>query len=323
MPEPLRIQGLLAKEESVYGTDPTPTAADNGVRIVGDIFNSITPEFVFPNRREDVVSNSLIKAPPATPRGRIMTFDITIELKGSGSAYASGTPVRPEIDPLLMACGMSRTHVDTGGSESVTYAMADTGHSSCTIWAYAAGKLFKVVGCRGSFTWDVTAGGLGRIRFQLQGMLSTAPTNVAVPAITYSSVESPAAVGIGLAVVPNGGSSWTPEVGAIEVMSGGDFQRLDDVNAADGIGGFFAPAESPIVRIPARVVDLSDFPAYATAASANYSTIDLTIGGTQYNRVDLDIDAAYLTNDPGHGEDNGFAAYDLEFECQDLALVFD
>lgn len=323
MPEPLRLRGLLAKEESVYGTDPTPTTSVNGVRTVGDVFGAISPEFVFPNRREDVTSNSLIKAPPGTPRGRIATLDFEVELKGAGSAYSSSTPTRPEIDPLLRACGMSRTHVDTGSSESVTYAMADSSHSSCTIWGYGGGKLYKIVGCRGSFTWNIAAGGLGRIRFQLQGMLSTAPTNVASPSITYSSVESPAAVGISLAVVPNGSSSWSPEVGAIEVMSGGEFVRLDDVNAADGVSGFYAPTLNPVVRIPARVEDLSTYGAYAHAASALDHTIDLTVGSTQYNRVDLDVNAAYLTNDPGHGEDQGFAAYDLEFECQDLALIFD
>lgn len=323
MPEPLRLQGLLAKEESSYGTDPTPTAMANGVRTVGDVFGSITPEFAFPNRREDVTSNSLIKAPPGTPRGRIVTLDFEVELKGAGAAYSSSTPTRPEVDPLLMACGMSRTHVDTGSSETVTYAMTDTGHSSCTIWGYGAKKLYKIVGCRGSFAWDVVAGGLGRLRFQMQGLLSTAPTNAAVPSITYSSVESPAAVGIGLALTPSGGSEWTPEVGQVTVMSGGEFVRLDDVNAADGVGGFFAPSLAPMVRIPARVVDLTDYPAYALAAAATAHTIDLAVGGTQYNQVDLDVNAAYLVNDPGHGEDNGFGAYDLEYECQDLAIVFD
>ena len=37
MAEPLRIQGLLAKEEGTYGTDPTPAADTDGVRGIGNL----------------------------------------------------------------------------------------------------------------------------------------------------------------------------------------------------------------------------------------------------------------------------------------------
>lgn len=321
MPEPLRIEGLLVKEESTYGTDPTPTAADNGVRGVGRIWTALDSEYVFPNRREDVVSNSLIKVAPGTPAGRVVSIDYTVQLMGAGAAYSSSTPVRPECDPLIMACGMSRTHVDTGSSESVTYALADSGHSSCTIWAYAGKKLFKVVGCRGTWTWSPQAGGLGQISFQLQGMLSTAPTNSTVPSITYDSTVPPAAVGMSLALNP--GSSWSPAVSGLEISAGCQLQRMDDVNGADGLEGFFISAQAPIVSFQPRVVDLTDYSAYSLAAAATAHTIDCTLGSTQYNRVDLDVNAAYLTNDPGFAEENEFAAWSAEYECLDMALVFD
>ena len=40
---PLRLTGLLVKEEDTYGTDPTPTIADNGVRASGELWTRITP----------------------------------------------------------------------------------------------------------------------------------------------------------------------------------------------------------------------------------------------------------------------------------------
>lgn len=323
MAEPLRIQGLLAKEESVYGTDPTPVGSADGVRGVGNLWGALTPEYVFPNRREDTVSGSLIKVAPGLPAGRIVTLDYTVQLMGAGAAYSSVTPVRPECDPLLMACGMSRTHVDTGGSETVTYALTDTGHSSCTIYAYAGKKEFKIVGVRGTWTWNPTAGGLGEIRFQLQGMLS-AVANAAVPTISsYDSVLPPPLKGAALAIVPSGQSSWTPKVANLEVVAGVEVERLDDVSGSDALEGFFIPSMSPMVRVPARVVDLTDYAAYTYAGTGLTHTIDATLGSAQYNRVDLAVASAYLTNDPGHGEDNRFAAYDLEYECQDLSLVFD
>ena len=319
-PISLKIEGLLAAPEVTYGTDPTPTV---GVRGVGRIWGALSPEWAFPNTREDTVSGSIIQAAPGTPKGRMVNLTYTVELTGAGAAYkGTATIVRPPADPLFVACGMSRTHVDTGGSEKVTYALADTGHGSCTIWAYAGGKLFKISGCRGSFTWAPTAGGLGEVTFNLQGML-TGVTEADLASISYSAVMPPAAVGMALAIVPSGGSSWTPDVAGMSVESGQEIVRLDDVNAADGIEQFAIAAAAPRFTFTPRVVDLTTYPAYALAATRTVHTIDMTLGSVQYNRVKLDANLAYLVKDPGGAEDNGFAAWDVEYMLRDCAIIFD
>lgn len=320
----LRIEGLTGKEESVYATDPTPTPADNGIKGIGRNFIALSPEFVFPNRREDLVSNSRIKAPPGIPAGRICGIDYTVPAIGAGVAYSSSTPVRPECDPLLMACGMSRTHVDTVSSETVTYALTadNAGDGSAALWVYGGGLLFKVLGCRGGVTFVVNAGQLIALRFQLQGLLPAGPTQVAVPAITYDSVKAPRGIGSALTLVPNGGSSWVPAVSSFEVTSNAQVQRMDDVNGADGLEGFEISGFDPKLTFQPRVVNLSAYPAYDLVAASTPHTIDATIGNTQYNRIGLDINEAYLMNDPGHSEENKFATWSPEFELQDLALAF-
>lgn len=322
-PYNLRLEALLAKEESTYGSDPTPSASTDAIRVVGRIWEALAPEFAFPNKREDVVSNSLVKVAPGTPAGRIMSLDFAVQLIGAGAAYSSSTPVRPDIDALLMSCGMSRTHVDTGGSETVSYALADSSHLSCTIYAYAGGDLLKVTGCRGNWTWEATAGGLGQIRFQMQGFLATAPAETAVASATYDSVKPPAAVNMGLAIVPNGGSSWTPATANVTVTPGQNVVRLDDVNATDGIEAFEIVTTEPRFTMSARKPDLSDYDPWARALSAVDHTIDMTLGSTQYNRVDLDVELAHLLSDPPPGNDQGFAAAELEYELLDLVLRFD
>lgn len=317
-----RIEGLLVKEESTYGTDPTPSASVDGIRAEGRIWGSIGHEWAWPNMREDVVSNSLIGVAPAQARGRVANIDLTVQLMGAGAAYSSSTPVRPEVDALLRACAMSRTHVDTGGSEKVTYALADTGHVGVTVWAYAGGKLFKVNGCRGSFEWVIQAGTLGKIRFQLQGRLASVAES-AVASITYDSVVPPAAVGMGLALVPSGGSSWTPRVKEITVIGGVEVDRLDDVDSADGIERFEVGGQHPRFTMSPRAVDLSDYPAYTLASVRTVHTIDFTLGSTQYNRVKLDVNTAYLENDPAQEDDGRFAAFGLGYMLRDLAIVFD
>lgn len=322
-PHSLRIEGLLAKIEATYGTDPTPVAGTDGVRGVGRIWGALSHEWAFPNMREEVVSNSLVGVAPGTPKGRLVNIDYTVQLMGAGAAYASGTPVRPECDPLLMACGFARTHDDSVGTEKVTYDLADTGHSGVTVYAYAGGKLFKVTHCRGNMTWTPQAGGLGQIQFQLQGLLSAAPTETAVPAITYDSAVPPPAVSMGLAVVPDGGSSWTPRAAGLEITTGHTISRLDDVNSADGIEGFFLSRTEPTLSFQARAVDLTDYPVYARAADRTVQTIDATLGDTQYNRARLDIELAYLSGDPSPADEEGFAAWQLEYQLRDLQLEFD
>lgn len=320
-PHAIRFTGLLAKIESAYGTDPTPTAADDGVRAVGNLF--VSPEWAFPNNREDTVSNSLIGVAPGTPAGRIATLDFRVQLMGAGAAYASGTPVRPECDALLMACGFARTHTDTSSSEKIDYDLADTGHSSVTLWVYDGGKLWKIVGCRGNMTWSPQAGGLGEVQFVMQGLLSTAPTEVAVPSITYDAVVPPVGVGMGFALVPSGGSSWTPRTAGLEITTGHTIERLDDVSSADGIERFEIVRTEPMLSFQARTADLSDYPYFTLASARTVHTVDATLGSTQYNRVKLDCELAYLEADPSPGEESGVSATQKQYKLRDLQLTFD
>lgn len=319
---PLRIEGLLVGEESQYGVDPTLVAATHGVRGVGRIWSALSPEFAFPNLREDTVSNSLVGVAPGPAHGDIVTIDYTVQLMGAGAAYSSSTPVRPECDPLIRACAMSRTHVDTGSSESVSYALADTSHASVTAYVYAGGKRFVVVGIRGNMTWNPTAGGLGQIRFTLQGMV-TGVTEVSVPTITYDSVIPPAAVAMGLAIVPSGQSSWTPRTAGFEVTTGHTLDRHDDVSGTDGIEGYFIGDTKSRLTITARAKDLTTYNAWSYAKSRLVHTIDATLGSVQYNKVDLDVGLAYLVSPPQPTEDGNFAAYTLEYMLRDLVLRFD
>lgn len=321
-PYSLKLQAVSVEEEVTYGTDPTPTAGE-AIRVVGFIWPGMSFEYAFPNKRDDVFTNSLVPVAPGIPAGRICALEFEVQAIGAGAAYASATPVRPDMDALLMACGLSRTHDDSAGTESVSYALADTGHKSCTIWAYAAGDLFKVVGCRGNVVWDCTAGNLGKMRFTMSGMLSTAPAETAVLAGTYDAVIPPAAKGMSLAIVPSGGGSWTPRAARFSVTPGNRIARLDDVNSSDGIEMFSIVGREPRFNLTCRKPDLSDYTLYARSLSRVLHTIDATLGSTQYNRVDVDINAGYLINDPTPGEENELASVDLEYELQDLVIRFD
>jgi len=138
---------LLAEEESTYGTDPTPVGGTNAIQV----FNiSLAPTesanvqaaafqgFLGNSSRGTLVANKRVSA----------TFDV--EIGGSGAA---GTA--PAFGPLLKACGLSETIVS---STSVTYAPVSASFDSCTIYCFYDGTRHVLTGCRGSVTFNFTAG---------------------------------------------------------------------------------------------------------------------------------------------------------------------
>ena len=316
-PHPIKIDGLLAKVETTYGTDAAPVVGTDGVRVIGRLWSQLGDEYAFGNERENVAVGGLTEAIPAVPRGHMISLDFAVELKGAGVAYASGTPIRPEVDPLLTAAGLARTHDDTVSTESVSYAFADTGHGSATIWAYAGGKLYKIVGCRGNLVWDLLAGELGRMRFVMQGMVASI-TEIAMPSITYDSVESPGAVSLGLLI-----GGWTPNVSLASVDLGNDIVRLDDANAADAIDGFHIADRQSRFTVSARAVALSTYDPHTNLSARTVNTIDSTLGSVQYNQIKIDVNDARVITAPRPTDDNRFTGWEIDYLLRDLAILFD
>lgn len=315
-PFPLKFDGILAKEEAVYGTDPTPTIIANGIRAVGRLWPQLGDEYAFPNEREDVAVGSFVEAIPAIPRGHMINLDFQVELKGSGIAYATGSVV-PEVDPLLVACCLARVHDDTPASETVTYSLADTGHLSCTIWAYAGGKVWKIQGCRGNMIWDMVAGELGRLRFVMQGMVGSI-TEAAQPSITYDSTESPAVISMGLAL---GGVS--PNFATASLDLGNEIVRLDDGNGADGLEGFFKGDRKSRFNVGIRNVALATYDPPALQKARTIQTIAATLGSVQYNKVGIAVVDSRILPAPTPVEDNAYTGWDIVYMLRDLAILFD
>jgi hypothetical protein len=172
-----RRQLILAKEESVYGTDPTPVVGSDAI-LVRSI--SATP------LESDTVSRELIRpylghSEQLLSQTRVV-IEFEVELAGSGT---EGTA--PAYGPLLKACGLSETVV---AATSVTYAPRSTSFDSVTIHFNNSGVLHKATGCRGSFTLNAEVGAIPTIAFTFTGIYA-APTDVAISAPTYANQADP------------------------------------------------------------------------------------------------------------------------------------
>jgi hypothetical protein len=185
---------ILAKIESVYNTDPVPTAGANAVLV-----QSVVPKVSGLRMVQRPVIKANLNNVQAVYGGQLTELSFDCEIKGSGAA---GTA--PEIGVLFRGCGLHETVV---GATSVTYTPLSSAHESITLYWYEGGKkLHKITGARGDYTIKVSAGGIMLVSFKFTGHYS-APTDVSIPTPTY------------LTTVPRAALAMTITVGAVAVVA--------------------------------------------------------------------------------------------------------
>jgi hypothetical protein len=177
MPLLERKRVILAKTESTYGTDPTPTGVADAV-LVRNL--SVTPQDAdFTNR--DLVRPYLGRS-EQLPSGIRAMIEFEVEMAASGTA---GTA--PAYGSLLKACGLGETVVAV---TSVTYAPVSTNFSSVTIYYNNDGVLHKMTGCRGTVSLSMRVKDIPVFRFSFTGIYQ-AVTDTAAPTPTYTAYKTP------------------------------------------------------------------------------------------------------------------------------------
>ena len=150
---------LIAKEETTYGTDPSPSGTSNAIQVSSLEVTPIEADNVQPAAFQGFMGNSTRGTLVANKRVSV-TFEV--ELAGSGTA---GTA--PAFGPLLKACGLSETTV---ASTSVTYAPVSSSFDSATIYCFYDGTRHKITGARGSVTFNFVAGQFAVASFNFIGI---------------------------------------------------------------------------------------------------------------------------------------------------------
>jgi hypothetical protein len=172
-----RVRSILAKEETTYGTDASPTGADDAIQVSALEISPAESEVL----SRDLIRSYLGNSPQLIANTRVnVTF--TVEYSGSGTA---GTA--PQYGPLLKACGMSETVV---ASTSVTYAPVSTSFDSVTMYIDNDGIRHIVTGARGTFTMSLNANQIPVYNFTMTGQYN-APTDTASPTLTFQNQADP------------------------------------------------------------------------------------------------------------------------------------
>lgn len=175
----IRNTAILAKIESSYGVDASPTGAANAL-LVSNV--TVTPmqaqnvdrDIIRPHfgASEQLVGDRYVEA----------AFDI--EIAGSGTAGDA-----PACAPLLRACAMAED--DQAGH--VAYTPVTNSQASITIHIYDSGILHVLTGARGTVELNLQQGERPTMRFTFRGLYTT-PSASAVPATTLTAWQRPLVV---------------------------------------------------------------------------------------------------------------------------------
>lgn len=168
---------ILAKIETVYGTDAVPTGAADAVLATNV---QLSPMEGQDESRE--LELPTLGAQPTIPTGIHAKLTFEVELAASGTA---GTA--PAWGPLLRACAVAET---IAAGVSVTYNPVSLAHESATLYFFVENTKYALVGTRGTATVRVEAQKVPKIAFTFTGLF-TAPAEAAQPAPTLTAWAKP------------------------------------------------------------------------------------------------------------------------------------
>lgn len=294
MPLYERKSAILAKIETVYGTDSVPTGAANAI-LVENL--SVTP------LKQDLVERKGIQAyfgnRQSIEAGAAVEVGFDVEIAGSGAA---GTA--PAYAPLLRMCGMAETIVAV---TSAAYNPISAAFEAGTIYFHADGILHKALGCRGSVSLKLNAKVIPVYSFKFTGLYSPV-TDVALPAQTLTAFQTPLTVNntntTGFAIHGYAGvlSDFTADLGNTVVhrqVVGSESVLITDRNVTGKL------------TIEAVLVATKDF--FGIAKACTLAALTITHGTVAGNKVKIDAAKVQLMN-PSYSEQDGVKMLNLDLK---------
>lgn len=170
-------KAVLAKTETVYGTDSTPSGAANAVLLKNATINPLNGE---------MVPRDVIRAGYGTLAGwfvaRHITMNTRIDLAGAGAA---GTA--PAFSPFLRACGLAET---ISAGVKVDYTPVHSGFESVSNYFNQEGTRHIAAGMRGNAKFRFQKRKTPEIELDMIGLWKS-DTSVALPALTTTAWKDP------------------------------------------------------------------------------------------------------------------------------------
>jgi len=283
---------MLAKKETTYGTDPTPTGAANTIAIrrnslkFGPKCDHILRQILDGTLSKVSGLNSMFEA----------DFSFEVEFRGNRtngtaadiSAGSSANAV--EIDPLLQACDLAPTYTaeSTGGARNGSVAYKTTVPSnegvSCTVYFYSGNRRFKFFGCKGSVKGSLQAGQFGILTFDMKGIWtpssSVADVDISTITPTWLDTKPPVFINAGAAAVID---SYAGVFSKLDFDLANTVTRRDDANTSGGVKGFLITSRDSKCSIDPESVAEATNPVFGDLEGGTARTIHATFGSQTGN----------------------------------------
>lgn len=293
MPLLTRRRVILAKIETSYGVDPTPTGASNAI-LVRNL--NVTP------LSAEVVSRDLVRPYLGTSEQLIASkhveVEFEVEIAGSGTAGAA-----PKYDPLLRACALAAT---TTAGTSVAYTPVSAAMESVTIYYNVDGVLHKVTGARGTVEFDFAAGQIPVMKYKFTGIYN-APADTALPTVDYSAFVTPLAAN-------SANTTAFSFFGYSAPLQSINFNLSNSVNYRTLIGTEYVQITDRKVEgtavFEAPTIATKDY--FATAIGTALGALTLTHGVTGGNKFKVDSSRIDITQ-PTYTDSNGVVMLSVPF----------
>jgi hypothetical protein len=176
----MRNMLIAAKLEVTEGVDAAPLATD-AMLVSGVQPTPINATFADRNNIQPFFGH--------TGNVQISSYSqisFSVELAGSG---ALGTA--PKFAPLLKSSGFSETITP---ATKVDYVPLTTNQKSLTIDCYLDGVLHKMVGCKGSVAFSLSAGGIPMMTFTYTGYAAVITDTPNLTGLDFSAFKAPLGV---------------------------------------------------------------------------------------------------------------------------------
>ncbi len=292
MPLKFRKKTILAKVETTYGQDATPTGAANAIQV--------TEITITPMNGQTVVHDYVrpdLGARPEIPVDTHVLLEFKVSAQGSGTP---GTP--PGWGTLMRGCAMAE--VITPGT-SAAYHPVSSNEEALTMYFNIDGNLHKTVGAKGSVAMDFTSGQLPFFTFKFVG-LYVGPAAAAAPAIDLTPFKTPLPVNdantptFTLHGYQGILKTLTLDVGANAVHR--DYPNSRSVIVSDRKGSGKTSLQAP---------SLADKDFFADALNVVLDELQLVHGTVAGSIVQVDAPKIQVKN-PTYSDDQGVAMLDMD-----------
>ena len=285
---------LLAKTETTYGVDSSPTGAANAILTKDLQITPIEADMLDRNLDRAALGNDL-----SFHNGVHVTCQFSVELAGSGTA---GTA--PSWACLLKACGFGETIT---AATDVKYAPVSSSFESVTLYYNIDGQLHKITGAMGTVSFSITPTELPTMAFSFTGLYN-APTSAAFPTADTSTFIQPLPVNdTNTTALSLGGINLISDSFSLDIAN--DVQYRNVIGAEKVLIVNRAPAGSVTFEAP----DLTTKNWFTTALAHQTSAFNLVHGVTAGNIISFTAPAVQLT-EPKYSEGQGIGNIDANLK---------